>query len=264
MQIINKEVIKEEKYKEGGIVICYVKGEYEQIRQDVLNPLDNLGYIYYPIEMTPASCEEFYFLSDAQAKIEKAECGIFVFSKIYQNEKYIACLQMFYYLMGLLESRHKEVYPFLLNVESKKVKDFLRSKPKFVDTQWATDIQVIINKINGIKVSKELYFVDDPALNLLVLPRIKQVKITAIMHIYQNTLKCVWDDEWDDIESDFNESSEIKMINELYKDLKVGAIVLRFGKDETIMQPAFSPYLPESKLILFSITFLWLCTVCIK
>lgn len=251
MQVINTEVMKKENFKQGGILICYIKDDYQQICENILHYLDTAGYIYYLLEMTPESCQELYFQYDAEEKIQKAECAIFIYSPIYQNKKYLACQQMFYYIMGRIESRQKEVYPFLLNMESKKMKDSLRGKPKFVETQWTNSTQTVINQIKKLKVSKELYFKDNPSLNTQVLPRIKQVKITAILHIYQDILKWAWDEGMDDIHSEFDESSERRMIDDLYRNLKVGAIVIRFGKAETIMQPAFSPYLPESRIILF-------------
>ena len=252
MQIISKETIVNESYLSGNIVVCFMKEDAEAVKKEIIVPLERRGYRCILLEQTAEACQEFHYLNSVKEKIIKAQCGIIVLSEALMNENNNSCLQSIFYEYGIMESKDISVFPYILNLTPEHCEELFQGKP-FSYIQGAQQIERIFAGVDALKLSKEDYF-DDYELNQLVLERIKYVRITSTINIKRETLLQIWSDNengWEEQEADFNHENMLYMINKLCEELRVGALVVRFGKDATLSQDCFSPYIEESKRILY-------------
>lgn len=241
--VINKEVIKEDTYRQGGILVCYLDNEQERVNECILNSLENAGYRVHTLEINLENCCDLHFLFDAHEKIKNAACGIFVFSHNLDEDIYLICRQTFYYVMGMMGGKKKNIYPFSLSNEPGEINNLLKGTP-ISDLHGINEVEKLLVKL---KIPREIYF-KDPELNKLVMKRIKRVKITATLSIKRDTMKWIWEHGWKKEKKKFND--ELKtMIDELYEGLRVGASIIKFGKYSTIRQNPFIPYFAESELL---------------
>jgi hypothetical protein len=252
MRVISRDIVEKEGFIRGIIPVFSLLEDAEEVNAKIVEPLTCLGYKAEQIEHVAALCQSLTFAQKVRDVIKHSRCGILVFSKALLKAENDICRQMMFYEFGQMEGQRSDIYPFLLDASSNDLEQLFKGMP-VANVQGVDSLEKILAALAATKVPKERYL-EDLALNNLVAQRIKHVRLTVIFDIWQSTLRTIWcDDEigWGEPGGSFDEKAIETMIESLFDDLQVGALVVRFGKKETIEQEPFFPYLEESGQILF-------------
>jgi hypothetical protein len=150
-----------------------------------------------------------------------------------------------------MESKGIKVFPFILESPGEdSMRNFLQDKP-IAYVQGASNAEDLLKSVKKLNLAVELYF-KNPEIDKYVIRHIKHVRITVIMNIRRNTLRGIWESPSWNKDQDQGEDYIKSMTDALFEDLKTGATVMRFGKQEVLSHPAYMPYINEGGMIYFN------------
>jgi hypothetical protein len=252
MRVISKSVVPRSEFIKSTLPVFALAADEQAVRQQLMEPLRAQGFAARLVLHEPEHCQSLPFVNELRALMAESRCGIMVFSRALLQEQYRPCHQMLFYEYGLLEGQGAQVYPLLLDATANELKPIFSEKP-LANVQGVADLAQICEQLQALHQPRECYFAN-PELNNLVLERVRHVQLTVIVDIWRSVLLDIWTAApklWAREKTAYDQDVEQLMLDKLFEHLRLGVQVLRFGKQETFVQEAFAPYLPESVAIEF-------------
>jgi len=245
-----------------NILVSYIDDEDEQfIVNNIIKPLNNNGYKVIELKKDPRRIGELFY-----ERLYDIAYGIFaaivVFSPRMVDEKtkeqYKDCMKASFYEMGFYKAVCSTVYPLLLEGTDPSLHAELRHRYEkewiLKNLQCATDNEEDIKKLVNELVGKYSnyrnisYLGEDFISNRTIYERISTAKFTFIMRIKTETLMKVCN-SIGDMDDAFDEPYLIELMRYLYGEIKVGALVIRFGETYGLEQAALEPYRSEGAIL---------------